>query len=187
MKKLFLIIALVGMLTPLSFGQEKKEEQFKIEWRPLKIAKSQFPRSIAMMDAERDNYAGNLAGVAIVQLRDRKVDKSSRELALRMMSVALHLSPRNKRAVVLNAQLGRGMVPQPPEVDYQPKTLSALLMNRAKLLEKEGGKENVGLAGYLFHLASELDPKNEDAIYLSELFRINHGEVDWSKLLLNRE
>ncbi len=168
-------------------AQEKKEGEIKIEWRPLRIAKSHFPRSIAMMDAERDDYAGNLAGVAIKHLRERKGDKNSRELAVRMMSVALHLSPRNKKAVVINAQLGRGMVPKPPEVDYSPKTLSRLLMNRAKLLEKQEGKENIELAGFLFNLASELDPENEDAIYNSELFRINHGKVDWSKLLLNRE
>ena len=112
-------------------------EEVKIEWRPLKIAQSKFPRSIGLMDAERDDYAGNLTGAAVVLLHKKKADPESCDLARRMMALALHLSPRNKKAVVVNAQLGRGAVPEPPETDYRPQTLARLLMKRAQLLEKQ--------------------------------------------------
>lgn len=184
MKGILQTFLILGFLTTISPGQEKA---IKLDWHPLKIAKSHFPRSIGMMDAEREDYADNLAGVAIKHLLANKADEKSRGLARQMMALALHLSPRNKQAVVLNFQLGKGTVPEAPETDYQPKTLARLLMKRAQLLEKQEGQSNVELAGYLFNLATELDPKNEDAIYHSELHRINHGDVDWTKLLLNKE
>lgn len=168
-------------------------EQIKIEWQAFKIARSKLPRSIGMIDPERDEYAGNLAGAAVVHLRKHKADHQSCDLARRMLALALHLSPRNKKALVANAQLGRGIVPEPPETDYRPQTLARLLMTRAQQLEKqqedtkEQGRGNVELAGYLLSLAMDLDPKNEDAIYLSELHRINHGEVNWTQLLLDKQ
>ena len=171
----------VSFISFVSFlpGQASGQEQaIKLEWRPLKIAKSHFPRSIGMMDGEREDYADNLSGVAIKHLTTNKADKESCDLARRLIALALHLSPRNKQAVVLNFQLGKGEVPEPPETDYQPKTLARLLMKRAQLLQKQEGPGNMELAGYLFNLAMELDPKSEDAIYHSELHRINHGDVD---------
>ena len=188
MKKLSLIIAVIGILAPVSLGQERRGEKFpQLKWRALRVMKSQFPRSMGMIDSERDDYATNLAGVAIIHLRENKADDKSRELARKMILLALHLSNQNRKAVVFNGRLGRGEMPEAPQVDYSAKTLGLLLMNRAKLLEKQEGESNVEVAGYFFDLASELDPKSEDAIYHSELFRINHGEVDWNKLLLNRE
>ena len=169
---------------PLAFGQQKPQgEPLKINWRQFKIAKSHFPQTIAMMDAERDDYASNLSGVAVRILHAEKVDKESRELARQIFALALHLSPRNKQAVVLNVKLSQGKVPPAPPTDYRPATMARLLMQRGKLLEKEGGDENVKVAGYFFDAAVGLDPKNEDAIYLSELFRINHGDVDWGLLV----
>lgn len=182
-------IAALAWLTPyLLMAQESAaDDKIAIAWQPLKIAKSHFPRSLGMMDGEREDYADNLSGVAILKLRANKADRDSRAIARRMIALALHLSPRNKRAVVLNFQLGKGHVPEAPEVDYQPKTLALLLMKRAQLLAKQEGQGNLELAGYLFNLAADLDPKSEDAIYHSELHRINHGEVDWARLLANKE
>jgi len=163
------------------------QEPLKLQWQPLKIAASRFPRSIGMMDAERDDYSGNLAGVAIHHLMANKANRESQEVARRMMALALHLSPRNKKAVVLNFQLGKGVVPDAPETDYRSQTLARLLMKRAEILAKQEGPGNLELAGYLFSLAVDLEPENEDAIYHSELHRINHGEADWTKLLTNKE
>ena len=159
----------------------------EIKWRALRVMKSQFPRNMGMMDNERDDYATNLAGVAIAHLRENKANNKSRDLARKMILVALHLSERNRRAVIVNGALAKGQVPEAPETDYGVRTLARLLMKRAQLLEKQEGEGNTLVAGYFFDLASELDPKSEDALYLSELYRINHGEVDWGKLAVNRE
>jgi hypothetical protein len=56
---------------------------------------------------------------------------------------------------------------------------SRLLLARAQLLEKQGGDENRNLARLFALLAAGMDPKNEDAIYISEVQRLEHGEVDW--------
>ncbi|MEY3897325.1 MAG: hypothetical protein RLZZ214_2846, partial [Verrucomicrobiota bacterium] len=45
-----------------------------------------------------------------------------------------------------------------------------------------GGAENKRLARYFIQLAAEMDPKNEDAVYASEVQRLDHGALDWSPL-----
>jgi len=154
----------------------------KLQWQPLRIVRSHFPPNIGMLDAERDDYAGNLAGVAVTGILEGKAAEASLEQARRMLALALHLSPRNKKAVVINGQLAKGIVPKPPDSDFRPQTMARLLMKRAELLTKQAGKSNLELAGYMLDLAVGLDPDNEDAIYLSEVHRLDHGDVDWRLL-----
>lgn len=189
-------IALIGLTAGAVSAQEPRaggEEQdaqdleLKIKWEPLKVGRSHFARSLGMLDAERDDYAGNLAGVAVSQIRERKGEASSVALARRMVALSLHLSPRNRKALVVNIQLGRGVVPRPPESDYRPQTMARLLMKRAEMLKKQDGKANLELAGYMLDVALGLDPNNEDVIYMSELHRLDHGEVDWSPLTGDKE
>ena len=175
------------MVSGLMISSLQGQEEIKIEWRPLKVAKSQFPRTVGMMDETREDYANNLSGLAIKHLIAKKADKEASELARKMIVVALHLSPKNKRAVVLNFQLGKGKVPAAPETAFQHKTMVRLLMTLGQQLQKQEGAENLMVAGYFFSLATEMDPGNEDAIYHSELYRINHGDVDWTKLFLAKE
>lgn len=167
------------MLTAVRAQQPEAE---RVDWKPLEIKRSYFPRNIGMMDAEREEYADNLAGLAVMQLRVHKFSKQSLDQARRMVALALHLSPRNKRAVVVNAQLGRDMRPEQPEIDYQPKSFARLILKRAELLKKQEGNGNLELGGYLLSLAAELNPKSEDAIYLNALHHLDHGEMDWSRL-----
>jgi hypothetical protein len=47
---------------------------------------------------------------------------------------------------------------------------------------KQDGAENQKLARYFIQLASDLDPKNEDAVYASELQRLDKGPVDWNAI-----
>jgi hypothetical protein len=47
---------------------------------------------------------------------------------------------------------------------------------------KQGGEENQRLARFFIQLAAELDPKNEDAVYASEVQRLDHGAVDWASI-----
>jgi hypothetical protein len=49
------------------------------------------------------------------------------------------------------------------------------------LLQQQEG-ENRNLARYLIQLAAEIDPRNEDAVYASELIRLDTGMVDWTPL-----
>lgn len=185
------VIALIGLTAGLGMAQDPRGEDderppvdrnMRIDWEPLKVGRSHFPRNIGMLDAERDDYADNLAGVAVAQLLEQKAAAKSVALARRMVALALHLSPRNRKALVVNIQLSRGAMRRAPETDYRPQTMARLLMKRAEMLKKQEGEANVELAGYMLDVALGLDPENEDAIYLSELHRLDHGDLDWSAL-----
>ena len=133
-----------------------------------------------MLGSEREEYATNLASIAINQVVIAKASPESLAEARRMLALALHLSPRNKRAVVVNFQLSKGIVPELSEGNYSPQVFARLILTRGQLLEKQGGEENKLLARYFIQLSANLDPKNEDAVYASELQRLDHGDLDWT-------
>ncbi len=148
-----------------------------------KVAKSMFSRDLGMLDAERDEYATNLATYAANLFAARKGDGNSADEVRRFLGLALHLSPRNKKALVVGFQLSKGIVPAASDGNYTPQAFSRLLLTRGQLLEKQDGEENKKLARYFIQLAAELDPRNEDAVYASEVHRLDQGEVDWSAVL----
>ena len=135
-----------------------------------------------MLDSERDEYATNLAGIAGNAVAKAKASPASLADARRMLALALQLSPRNKRAVVLNFQLAKGVLPEPVEGSYSPQVFARLILTRGQLLTKQGGEENQKLARYFIQLAAELDPKNDDAVYASEVQRLDHGALDWAPI-----
>lgn len=151
-------------------------------WNAPKVEKSIFSQELGMLDSEREDYATNLSSVAANQLIAAKASTASLTDARRMIALALQLSPRNKRAVVLNFQLGKGILPDPAESNYSPQAFSRLILTRGQLLVKQDGAENQKLARYFIQLASDLDPKNEDAVYASELQRLDKGPVDWTAI-----
>lgn len=165
----------------LTFASAQSKEQ-RVEWTPVKVTKSLFPREMGMLDSEREEYADHLVGLAVNRIREAPKADASLVLARRMIALALHLSPRNKRAVVANFQLTKGIVPEAIAADLLPQSFSRLLFTRGQMLEKQGGEANLLLARYLYELATGLDPKNEDAIYLSELRRLELGDVKWAEL-----
>jgi len=152
------------------------------DWEPLKIRTSVFSRDVGMLDSERDEYATNLANYAARRVIQAKASPASLADSRRMLALALHLSPRNRRAVVVNFQLGQGLLPDPGEGDFSPQVFARLIITRSQILERQGGFENAMLARVFTQLAAELDPRNEDAVYLSEVQRLDHGSVDWSVL-----
>ena len=154
----------------------------KFAWQPPKVVDSVFTRDLGMLDSERDEYATNLAIFASNSVVAAKASVSSLADARRILALALQLSPRNKRAVVVNFQFSKGLLPEVIESTYSPQVLARLLLTRGQLLAKDGDLENKGLARYFIQLAAELDPKNEDAVYASEMERLDHGTPDWSKL-----
>lgn len=151
-------------------------------WDAPKVAESAFTRELGMLDSEREEYATNLAGLAANQVTVAKASPASLAEARRMLALALHLSPRNKRALVANFQLAKGILPEVSKTDYSPQVFARLLLARGQLLEKQGGDENRLVARIFIGLAAGMDPKNEDAIYASEVQRLDHGEVDWAAI-----
>lgn len=149
-------------------------------WEAPKVGQSMFTHDLGMLDAERDEYATNLAQLAANRVAKEKASAASLAEARRMLALALHLSPRNKRALVTNFQLSKGMLPEPAEGGYSSQAFARLLFSRGQLLEKQGGQENEKLARMFIQLAATMDPRNEDAVYASEVHRLDHGDIDWS-------
>ena len=149
-------------------------------WDRPEVVDSVFTQDLGMLDSERDEYATNLATYASNSVAATKAAVSSLADARRILALALQLSPRNKRAVVVNFQLSKGLLPDVVENNYSPQVLARLLLTRGQLLAKQGGEENKRLARYFIQLAAEMDPKNEDAVYASEVQRLDHGAVDWA-------
>jgi hypothetical protein len=152
-------------------------------WTPIKVEGKAFSRELDMLDSEREEYATSFANFSANRVAAAKASQASLNEARRMISLALHLSPRNKRATILNFQLGQGTLPEPVAVDFSPETLSRLISTRAVILGKQAGEENALVSRMFMQLAAQLDPRNEDAVYASEVQRLDHGPVDWSVLI----
>ncbi len=157
-------------------------EKAPFTWKEPRIGAGVFSDGLGMLDREREEYADNLAIHAVNEVARTKASAASLEKARRYLALSLHLAPRNKRALVANYQLSRGVVPEPVESDYSSEVLARLLFTRSQVLRQQKGPENVLLSRYFTELAAELDPRNEDAVYASELQRLDHGRLDWKML-----
>jgi hypothetical protein len=150
------------------------------EYRPPVVDERAFDfEALALMEVEREKLATNLAGFAVNSLEKRAGERQW-ENARKFIGLALQLHARNRGALIANAQLSRGVQPKPVPTDYKPKVLAELLRARAASLVTAGGDPNIALAGYFLFAAVEMDPENEDAVYEFELYRIDHGEPDWT-------
>lgn len=174
-----------AMVLALSLGSgslradgEQTERAF--DWTPPVTGRGLFTDKLGMLDREREDYAGNLAAEATHRVMRGKASAASLAEARRLLGLALQLSPRNRKALVLNFQLSRGVLPETKPDGYDPEVLARLLFTRAELLRQQGGEENVLLARAFVEISAELDPKNEDAVYASELQRLDQGGLDWS-------
>jgi hypothetical protein len=159
---------------------EEKAKTFA--WDAPKVAQSIFTPDLGMLDTEREEYATNLANHVASMVITSKAAPASLAEARRMLALALHLSPRNKRALVVGFQLSRGMLPELAEGNYSAQAFARLLFSRSQILEKQGGAQNTQLARMFVQIAAAMDPRNEDAVYASELHRLDHGEFDWSAI-----
>jgi hypothetical protein len=158
------------------------DEKSKFDWKPPAIGAGVFTEGLGMLDRERDEYANNLAGYAANRVAAAKASAASLAEARRLVALALHLSQRNRKALVLSFQLSRGVLPEAVPGDYRPDVLAGLLFTRGQVLNEQGGPENLQLARIFTELSAEMDPKNDDAVYASELQRLDQGSVDWSAL-----
>ncbi|MBT8036769.1 MAG: hypothetical protein KJO21_04415 [Verrucomicrobiae bacterium] len=156
--------------------------ELKGSYREPTINKRMFGDDLAMVNNERDEYATNLAAYAMKIILDSSGSQNSLDTARRLLGLALHLSPRNKKCVVINAQLKRGLMPGKVVADYDSHVFARLLLTRGQLLEKNKAPVNRQLARYFIALSASIDPRNEDAVYEDELRRIDHGKINWSTL-----
>ena len=167
-------------------GLRAEEGGKPFAWSLVKVQVSAFSRDLGMLDAERDEYATNLANCAAYGITQSKATQAALDRGQRLFALALNLSPRNRRAIVLNFQLAKGMLPEEAKGDYSTPVIARLLLARGQILAKTESQENRLLARMFFQLAAELDPKNEDAVYASEVDRLDHGTVDWTFLTAQR-
>lgn len=172
----FPIFALLA-ISSLAAGEEPK-----FSWEPLAIRKSMFSQDLVMLDTERDEYATNLAAYAANEILENGASLDALARGRRILALAMHLSPRNKLALVTQFQLGKGILPEKVEGDYSPQVFARLLLTRGQLLLQQTEGENHLLAHFMIQLAAEIDPRNRDAVYESELIRIDHGDLEWGKL-----
>lgn len=143
---------------------------------------SQMFLNTAITDLERDDYATNLTLYAVSRIHSGEGDQASFDLARRLIALALNLSPRNRKGVVVNAQLKKGVLPELGAGGYDVKVFANLLYTRGKMIEQNVSDENLLLARYFIAFASMMDPRNEDIIFEAEIRRIDHGEINWEEL-----
>ncbi len=180
MKVIWQAVMCLTLSVALVLAEEKEAKPFV--WNAPKIAQSLFTQELGMLDAERDEYATNLANHAASLVISSEASPSSLADARRMLALALHLSQRNKRALVVGFQLSKGMMPELAEGNYSPQAFARLLFSRGRILEEQGGAENALLARMFIEFSSSMDPRNEDAVYASEVHRLDHGELDWATI-----
>ena len=156
--------------------------ELKGKYQEPKINQRLFGQDLSMVGNERDEYASNLAAYTVKLIQASKGEQDSLDAARQIMGLALHLSPRNKKCLVINAQLKRGIMPAKVIADYDSDVFARLLLTRGELLEKQDGETNNLLARYLIVLSATIDPRNEDAVYEAEIRRIDHGDISWQLL-----
>lgn len=157
-------------------------EEKKIDYKPPVVGAGIFTDKLGMMDREREEYASNLATYAGNQIAETKGSPASLAQARRLLALSLHLAPRNRKAVVMNYQLERGILPQLVECDYSAEVLARLLLTRAQLLMKNAQEEDTLLARCFIEIAAEMDARNEDAVYAAEMLRLDKQKVSWDTL-----
>lgn len=157
-------------------------DEKKLEYKAPIVGPGIFSDKLSMMDKEREEYAINIADYVGNQVADAQGSAESMAQARRLLALSLHLSPRNRRAVVMNYQLEKGILPQKVEGDYSAEVLARLLLTRGQLLLKQTAQEDVLLGRCFVEVAAEMDPRNEDAVYASELLRLDNKKISWSLL-----
>jgi hypothetical protein len=141
-----------------------------------------FSDELGMMDKEREEYALNIANYVGNRIAESKGSAESLAQGRRLIALSLHLSPRNRKAVVMNFQLEKGILPQIVDGDYSAEVLARLLLTRGQLLLKQANEQDQLLGRCFVEVAAEMDPRNEDAVYASELLRLDNKKISWQLL-----
>lgn len=173
-------LSLVAVVLAESDSESKQAEESKaIAYQSLEIRKSLFG-DFSMLAQERDDYATTLTRLALENVHVDPNDEKGIAEARRLIALALHLSPRNRTAVVSNHQLGKGLLPEKKEADYSRLVFARLLLTRGRLLKEQKGEADQFVGRCFIELAAQLNPRNEEAVYDFEIQKFDNKEVDWS-------
>jgi len=175
---LLLILIFPTVLPVLAEGDGGGELQGKYK-RPT-INPRLLGEDLSMVGKERDEYATNLTALAVKIVKNQKGSQESLNEARKLLGLALHLSPRNRKSLIVNGQLAKGVMPEVVVADYNTEVFSKLLLARGLLLAEAHGASNSLLSRYFITLAATMNPRNEDAVYEAEMLRIDHGDLSWS-------
>lgn len=179
------VLFFLGVAFFLSAEPEVPAEAPNLFYETLEVKESRLG-DFSMLAQERDDYATTLARFAIESAHLEPANKDNMSGVRRFIAFALHLSPRNRTAVVSNHQFGRGLMPEHKEADYSRTVFARLLLTRGRLLKRQKSEADQFVGRCFIELAAELDPRNEEAVYDSEIQKLDEQEVDWS-LFMGKE
>ena len=151
-------------------------------YEPPVVKQQLFGKDVNMLARERDEYATNLSTYVANQVIEEKASAESLSAARRILALAMHLSPRNRQALIVNGQLRKGVIPQIKKGDYSASVLSRLLLSRSRILSQAKQPADQLLARCFVELAATIDPRNEDAVFAYEIQRLDFGDVDWDSI-----
>lgn len=171
-------ISLLLLATPLAQEAEPAASR-KIPYQKIQITKSLFA-DFSMLVQERDEYATNLTRLALTVIHEDPQSEPGVAEARRLLALALHLSMRNRSAVVANHQLSKDILPEQKNADYSTQVFARLLLTRGKILKKQEAASDQFVGECFVEIAAALDPRNEDAVYEFELQKLDGRQVDWT-------
>ena len=172
----------ITILFAFELSAERKEQEMG-DYAPVRISTSVLGE-FSMLPKERDDYATNLARLALEIVHANPQTKNMGGVK-KLLAMALNLSPRNREAVVANHQLSKGILPEKKTSDYSTQVFARLLLTRGKLLKSQEGLSDQLAGRALIEVAAELNPRNEDAVYEYEVQFLDKKSVDWSTFYRN--
>lgn len=94
----------------LVVSQAAEGDGAKFTYKAPVVGPGLFNDELGMMDKEREEYALNIANYVANRIAEEKGSVESLALGRRLIALSLHLSPRNRKAVVMNYQLEKGIL-----------------------------------------------------------------------------
>jgi hypothetical protein len=153
-------------------GLAQRYESPNLKEKVFDIAK------ISLTGAERVELADELAAFA---RNGHMAEVAHMRMARRCLGLALRLDPVNKKATVADLQMSRGQEVTGVHTKFPGIAFAGYLVKAADKLKH--GSDDVTLRTYLITMASEIDARNEDAIYATAMMKRHGLGADWVKLL----
>lgn len=142
------------------------------------VVKKAIFSDVAMTDLEKNLYAEYIAEYVADVLLSEGTTKEKILTARKCLLVAMHLSPKNKKAVQLNEGLIEEIIPKQVS-EFSADALTTLLIHRARLLKKEKGENNRELAFAFMEISSEMTPHHDLLATDSDAEGEEGEELNW--------
>ncbi len=158
-----------------------EEKKVIFVFKSPEVMASSLGEDFGMGVKERNELSGELAAFAANYLIKKKGDKDSIDFTTKALGLAFQLNPRNRKLLVVNGQLKKGILPNRAETTYTKEAFAVLLVRRAEILLSQKGKKNFDVARAMVALAASIDPRNEDAVFAFEIQKIDYGKLSWGQ------